>query len=531
MKHMRHNNMIGLALTAALFLVAFGAAGESSLVVRRDEPIPPLELDEDMAVLAAVDETEAVPPEAAQAVAVPQTLDLATAQAIALRDNPSLKGAAHRVEQARQKIKQARSTYFPVVGVSTSATHTRLDQTSYDNQSQIYYLLQSQSPTTSVVDSLLDELAPLPQLPIPNEYLQVLVDVFSQDEEFDRSYTDYSLSLTARWQLFDGFAREFTHAATKHAHRESESAFLDAKRMLLSAVATSYYTAALARENNRVAEADEAFNLRLLKEASARYEAGAAAYSDQLNFEVRANRGRALLIAANRDYSLAKMTLAELMGLPEGRLPADVELAPLPKELPEELDTPAEESLLAYALGHRPDLLRREHAVERANASRKARRGAYFPSVNLTAAQASTQRTKFNMDPDNFGTAIQLDVSYTLFAGGLNRSRVAEARAAHAETEEDLYRIEINVQTEVRQALRQLIAAQDQLRLQRDNAVLVQEARDMVEKGYMVGQTSLVRLNEAQRDLLTTQAELALSRVNLRQAWNNLRTATAQSLR
>ncbi len=104
------------------------------------------------------------------------------------------------------------------------------------------------------------------------------------------------------------------------------------------------------------------------------------------------------------------------------------------------------------------------------------------------------------------------------------------AGAAYAETQEDFYRVEINVQTEVRQALRKLIAAQDQLRLQRDNAVLVQEARDMIEKGYMVGQTSLVRLNEAQRDLLTTQAELALSRVNLRQAWNDLRTATAQSL-
>ena len=51
-----------------------------------------------------------------------------------------------------------------------------------------------------------------------------------------------------------------------------------------------------------------------------------------------------------------------------------------------------------------------------------------------------------------------------------------------------------------------------------------------LEKEYRAGQGSLVRLNEAQRDLTSQQGRLALARVALRLAWHNLRTATAETL-
>jgi outer membrane protein TolC len=62
--------------------------------------------------------------------------------------------------------------------------------------------------------------------------------------------------------------------------------------------------------------------------------------------------------------------------------------------------------------------------------------------------------------------------------------------------------------------------------LQRVNADLVRENRDLVEKEYLAGQGSLVRLNEAQRDLSTAQSRLALALVSLRQAWYGLQSET-----
>jgi outer membrane protein TolC len=75
-----------------------------------------------------------------------------------------------------------------------------------------------------------------------------------------------------------------------------------------------------------------------------------------------------------------------------------------------------------------------------------------------------------------------------------------------------------------------LIAAQRQLSLQRDNYRLVKQQRDLVEKEYQAGQGSLVRLNEAQRDLTATQGRLALALASVHNAWFDLKTETGKIL-
>jgi outer membrane protein len=66
--------------------------------------------------------------------------------------------------------------------------------------------------------------------------------------------------------------------------------------------------------------------------------------------------------------------------------------------------------------------------------------------------------------------------------------------------------------------------------LQRSNAELVKQNRDLVEKEYAAGQTSLVRLNEAQRDLINAQSQMAVALVSLKQAWQDLKAATGEIL-
>ncbi len=89
---------------------------------------------------------------------------------------------------------------------------------------------------------------------------------------------------------------------------------------------------------------------------------------------------------------------------------------------------------------------------------------------------------------------------------------------------------EIQVVSQVRQAVRLIQSAQQQLPLQRTSAQLAERNRDLVAKEYAAGQTSLVRLNEAQRDLTAAQSRLALALVGLRLAWQQLQAATAENL-
>jgi outer membrane protein len=82
----------------------------------------------------------------------------------------------------------------------------------------------------------------------------------------------------------------------------------------------------------------------------------------------------------------------------------------------------------------------------------------------------------------------------------------------------------LSATSDIRSSVALVTSAQTQLALQRENVELVQRTRDLVEKEYNAGQGSLVRLNEAQRDLTNAQGSLALALVALRQAWVELET-------
>jgi outer membrane protein TolC len=288
----------------------------------------------------------------------------------------------------------------------------------------------------------------------------------------------------------------------------------------------------LARENLQIAEADEAFNQRQLKEAEARYRVGTGSLSDQLNFEVRVRAARSAVLDAQRDYHTALIALAALMGIPEAIIPENVVIADLHSELPEELQLQEPEPLIAYAMEYRPDLNQSRYAVERAEATVGQNRAPFFPQVRALASRdaSRTNSGRFDID-DDFSTTVGISVDYELFAGGRNRAALRESKYAEAEAEFRSENLEIEVASEVRTAIQNLATAQQQLLLQRATAELVSRNRDLVEKEYDAGQGSLVRLNEAQRDLIAAQSRLAQARVALRQAWHDVRTATAETLR
>ena len=456
---------------------------------------------------------------------VPKELTLAEAKRIALLENPSLKAAEARVKQAWARVRQARASYFPNVDASASISKTWLDENSYRaqrNQAFLTPFLESGGRSSGT--------SQFPVVQYIGGKAVTLSSGLRARAGVDNSFTTHSAALTAQWLIFDGFAREFTHAASRFGARESEAASLEARRLLLEAVAESYFSAVLAREELAIAEADEAFNARQLEEAEARRRVGTGSLSDELNFRVRVNTAKASRIRAVQVFEVAKVGLAQLMAVPESAFPAGTELAPLLDSTPADLERPDLDTKLASALERRPDLLRDRRAVDRTRAAMRAQRGVFFPTVSTSVSHAASLTNDHKIGQDDFGTTVGLNVSYSLFAGGRNRAQYVESKGALSEAEHNLHSTEIAVSAQVRSAIENLAAAQDQWVLQQENAAHVQKNRDLVEKEYMAGQASLVRLNEAQRDLVSSQAQLAAARVTLQQAWHSLTTATGEIL-
>ncbi|MDY6793460.1 MAG: TolC family protein [Thermodesulfobacteriota bacterium] len=422
-----------------------------------------------------------------------RVLDLKTAGKIALADNPSLAAAQARVRQARERVLQARSAYWPRLDAKASASQVSLSDNDYQTNLTNARLF---NPNATIED--------------PEDY--------------------YKGELTATWVLFNGFERKFANAAARYGEGQSESAQRDAKRLLLSSVAGAYFAAQLALENIAIAKADEVFNQQQLMEARARRRVGSGSLSDELNFGVRVNSAKAKRINAEKAYEVAMFGLAAILGVPGAVFPASLELAKLEHEIPEELFSPVPETLITYAQSHRPDVLQSEFALKQAISEIKIARAKFFPTVNLLATMEGNRAENGSFENEDFGNTVAIMLEYNLFAGGANRARYREAKAKQVEVEKALEDVRLKVSSEVRASLAKLHSAQKELVLQRSNADLVRQNRDLVEKEYAAGLGSLVRLNEAQRDLISAQSRLALALVSLRQAWFNLETDTGRIL-
>jgi outer membrane protein len=420
-------------------------------------------------------------------------LDLDTAVMIALYDNPGLGAAAARVRQAKAQVDQARSTYWPrldanVVGdrleVSNNAFRANLDA------------IRFQDPNATLDN--------------PRQY--------------------YNADLIASWTLFDGFERNFSNAAARYGEQSSTAALNDARRLLISAVALSYYAAQLARKNIAIAEANEEFNQRQIVDAEARQRVGTGLLTDVLNFQVRKNEAKTNRISEEYRYEIALYGLAALMGLPQSRLPAHVDLARLMPETSAELSEPPLDNLITNALDHRPDIQQTRWDIQQTEAQIKIAQSGYYPKVVLAGRVDGEQTDTPNFNQDNFGNSLRVDLSYNLFAVGFTRAKVREARQRQVELKKRLEDLVLRSTSDIRSAAALVTTAQAQLALQRENTQLVRRTRDLVEKEYNAGQASLVRLNEAQRDLITAESNLALARVGLRQAWIELETRTGNIL-
>jgi outer membrane protein TolC len=207
-----------------------------------------------------------------------------------------------------------------------------------------------------------------------------------------------------------------------------------------------------------------------------------------------------------------------------------MELESLGPETQDELISPDPQSLIQYALDHRPDMLQNDYQLKQMEANVGSARAGFYPTISLSGSIEGDKAGSTEFEREDFGKTIGISLSYPLFAGGYNRAKLREAKSGMKEAQRNLESTKINVKSEVESAISGLKSAQEQLLLQRSNAELVLKARDLVEKEYAAGQVSLVRLNEAQRDLVTAQSRLALSLVSMRLAWENLRAGTAQIL-
>ncbi|MFQ5489363.1 MAG: TolC family protein, partial [Phycisphaerae bacterium] len=324
-----------------------------------------------------------------------------------------------------------------------------------------------------------------------------------------------------------GLSREANVLAAKYTHSAFKMSLADAQRLLVQATDGAYFQAQLGRERLRITRADVEFSSQQLEAVRKRRTAGKATEADVLNFQVRLLAARTDEQAALGLYDNARIALAELMGMDDARLPDDVKLSPLEAESEDELTAPDADEWVQKAWAARPDLAQAEFELKSKTEQVKSIKGQFSPSILLNGSYGFDRLSNLEYSVDDQASAGAIELRWNLFTGGFRTSRLRQTQAQRWELLANLRRRRQKVASEVRQSVTTLVNSQEQVRLQDMNLVAAQENRRIVEKEFAAGKASLVRLNEAQRDLIGTDAGLALARIRLRQAWTDLRAAAA----
>jgi HAE1 family hydrophobic/amphiphilic exporter-1 len=287
------------------------------------------------------------------------------------------------------------------------------------------------------------------------------------------------------------------------------------RQAVVKDVTGTFYNVLAARELVRIAEENVAQRARRLDEVTKRREAGTATDYDVLAAQVELDSARPAVIRTQNAVRAAREQLRFLLAEPqevdvEGALAAPVE------------PVPAYDALLATAFQNRPEL-----------GEIAATQGIYSELIKIAGA-GNKPRVDFAADwgkrhlslpsISSTGTAWDFGVYATvpLFDGWRTKGQVAQARSNLASVNIDELKLREGITLEVRTAVdsaREAVALLDAL------SGPVKQAEQLLflaEKGFELGVKTRLEVQDAEQNVNTARANLAVAQRDYRLARVNL---------
>ncbi|SEA39209.1 Outer membrane protein TolC [Desulfuromusa kysingii] len=428
----------------------------------------------------------------AQTVILPQidmkipsgNLTLSEALQLALKASPDVKQAAARIEAAQAVVDQARSAFKPMVSAHLGKSYLK---------SRIH---PDWDPST----------------------------------HFSDSYEVWTAGIEANWLLFDGFTSRARMLAAEHQAEASEKTREETRRLLAEAVSSVFYQAQLTVESMVIAQQNSNFNRILEEEADIRWQAGSIPEAEKLNFSLRALQAESDYLRAEQNFKLVTTVLAELMALPDAKLPEELypthsEKTVLATQIP---DYTTE---FSYAMQQRPDLQALDASIAALQQSKKVQQGRYWPKLILNSGFDYTKIEELKgYDQKEHDAYAGLHLTWDIYQGGSRPAKVREAEHEISALRQQKQRQVLSIQSAIRQAIASAEATLAMYQRQQQSLLLTAKIRDHVEKAYRAGVANLTRLNEAQTDLVRASGAEAASRINYLMALQQLKAVSGRIL-
>ena len=349
----------------------------------------------------------------------------------------------------------------------------------------------------------------LPSLSVGTDLSKYSVEIFNTGTG-QRATSIVSARADARFELFTG-GRKLADLKRLSAELESAKA-TEAQARFLTAVGTEsdFYAVLGGRELLEVARDRLRRAQEQLVVARARVVSGAVVQTDSLQVLLEVNRAQVALLREEANLEVARLQLGRRVG--HG---GPVDAAPLASVLPGDpgLTLP---SAVSLALEQGPEYRIARHNEAAADATVRARTGAYMPQATLSANVTKFGDSFFPSGLDR--ASLTLSVQYPLWDNlgrKLNLKRAKTARDLARAEREDLERAAVVDVTEAFQAHRTALAS---ARYAEQAVAVAQENFRVQQARYRAGASTILDLLDGQSQLTGAQAELVQARYATRLA-------------
>jgi outer membrane protein len=309
-------------------------------------------------------------------------------------------------------------------------------------------------------------------------------------------------------------------AAARSQAASANSNYDAASQDLFVRTSTAYFGVLTAQDALTFAQANEKALARQLDQAEQRFEVGLSAITDVHNARANHDSAVAQVILAQNSVDNAREALTQIIGKDFGDLKKLREALPLTKPEPTQL-----QAWVDIALKENPSLASANYLVDAAEHNIGAARSGHYPTLTASvvrtdvpgwgnSSQIYNTETfgPFHGNSLNNNTAIGVTLNVPIYSGGLVSSQVRQAvfQRDAAQDQAELQRRLVVANT--RNAYRAVLAGISEVEATKQAVVSAQSSLDATQAGFEVGTRTIVEVLQIQEQLFQAQSNYSQAR-------------------
>jgi outer membrane protein TolC len=272
--------------------------------------------------------------------------------------------------------------------------------------------------------------------------------------------------------------------------RAAHYSYNDARDLVVLSIGNAYLQALAGAARLETAEAQLQTAHALYDKAADQQNAGLSPAIDTLRAKVELQTRQQQLIVVRNDYAKQKLALVRAIGLPTGQEITLTDKAPY-----DPLTALGLEKSLQRAYASRSDYLAAVQQVRAAERYRKGASAEYFPTIDMTADYGA-----LGINPGSSHGTFQVSgrLSIPIFQGGKVHADVLQAEATLRQNRAQLDNLRSQIEYEIRTALLDLAAADEQVQVARSSVDLAEQTLTQAHDRFSAGVTDNLEVVQAQ---------------------------------